>query len=50
MRAKSILTRTDLRQANGVLLILRDPPPPPPRAQPRQPRKKEVPGLMRHAE
>ena len=30
MRAKSILTRTDLRQANGVLLILRDPPPPPP--------------------
>jgi len=30
MRAKSILTRKDLRQADGVLLILRHPPPPPP--------------------
>ena len=30
MRAKSILTRNDLRQASGVLLILRQPPPAPP--------------------
>ncbi len=30
MRANSILTRNDLRQANGVLLILRQPPPAPP--------------------
>ena len=30
MRAKSVLTRNDLRQAGGVVLVHRQPPPPPP--------------------